>query len=69
MEMTRVVPAGSPTRIADGKTLKASTKVRQNVVARPGASSGRVIRRNRCHQPAPERRRGPLPGVGSMPDR
>src|SRR5947209_5806625 len=68
MEMTRVEPAGSPTRTADGKTLKASTKVRQNVVARPGASSGRVMRVNRDHHPAPSvaaaRSR-----VGSMPDR
>src|SRR5665648_994198 len=51
--ITRVSPIASPTSRADGKTLKASTKVRMNVVARPGASRGRITRRNRCCQLAP----------------
>ena len=41
--MTRVLPAGSPTRLAEGKTEKASTNDSENVMASPGASSGIVM--------------------------
>ena len=39
--MTRVGPDGAPTSTAEGNTENACTKARQNVVASPGASSGR----------------------------
>jgi len=38
---------------ADGKTLNAMTNARLNVVARPGASRGRVMRMKRCQLEAP----------------
>src|SRR3569833_1176003 len=39
--------------IAEGNTENASTNDRQNVMPSPGASSGNVMYRNRCLQPAP----------------
>ena len=51
--MTLVEPMASPTSRAEGKTLKASTNVRMEVVASPGASRGRITRRKRCDQFAP----------------
>src|SRR5437763_4963527 len=68
IEMTRVVLVGLPTRYADGNTEKASTNVRQNVMARPGASSGKVIRQNRLAGPAPSVAAADS-RAGSMPDR
>ena len=55
--MTRVGPAGAPSSTADGNTEKACTKDRQNVIARPGTSSGRKTWRKRCHASGAERRR------------
>ena len=41
--MTRVGPAGAPRRTAEGNTAKSCTKDRQNVIARPGTSSGKMM--------------------------
>src|SRR2546430_11879314 len=68
IEITRVSPCGSPTRYADGNTENASTNVRQNVIASPGANSGNVIRQNRCLQSAPSVAAA-CSSVGSIPDR
>src|SRR5437763_9224209 len=68
IEMTRVVLVGLPTRYADGNTENASTKVRQKVMARPGASSGKVICQNRRRGLAP-RVDAAASRLGSIPDR
>ena len=65
--MTRVEPAGSPTRFADGKTEKASTNESAKVMASPGASSGRVMCRKRLQAPAPSVAAA-RSSVGSMPE-
>jgi hypothetical protein len=51
--MTRVGPAGAPSRIADGNTEKACTNDRHSVNARPGSSSGNKMVQNRRRGPAP----------------
>ena len=55
--MTRVGPAGAPSRIAEGNTEKACTKDRQSVIAKPGSSNGNKMVQNR--------RRGPAPSVAA----
>jgi len=39
MEITRVGPAGAPSRTAEGKTEKACAEERQKTIAKPGISS------------------------------
>src|SRR2546430_2709574 len=46
MEMTRVGPAGEPSKMAEGNTENACTNDRQKHIARPGASSGREMWRD-----------------------
>jgi hypothetical protein len=51
--MTLVEPMASPTTRTDGKTLKACTNVRMEVVVSPGARRCRITLWERCSQFAP----------------
>ena len=53
MEITRVGPAGAPSKTAEGKTEKACTKDKQMVMASPGINKGKKIWRKRDVARAP----------------
>ena len=65
--MTRVAPAGSPTKTAEGNTANVATNESAAAMATPGIMSGSVILEKRCQAPAPSMRPA-LSKFGSIPE-